>query len=239
MRILIVDDEPTTGFFLESIIKEVPGVITDVVTNGKEALESAAISEPQAVFLDIDMPDMNGIELAHILAKKYEHLSLVFATAHPGYALEAFELYSVDYILKPYDEERIKKTESKLADKSNLGQSEAAIPIKTNKQMVFIKPSHILYIETRDNGNIIKTLNRTYTTREDMHDFEVSLQQYYFFRCNRSYLVNLKHVKGIVSSGRTYQIILDTEDKILLSRKQASLLRIKLQQQQEILQNDN
>ncbi len=235
MRVLIVDDEPATGLFLESIIKEIPGVITDVATSGKEALEKAAISEPQAVFLDIDMPDMNGIELAHILTKKYKHLSLVFATAYPDYALEAFELYSVDYILKPYDEERIKKTVKKLVDKSNLGQTEAAILIKTKKQMVFIKPSNILYIETRDNGNIIKTLNRTYTTREDMHSFEVRLQPYNFFRCHRSYLVNLKHVKDIVPSDRTYLIILDTEDKILLSRKQASLLRTKLQQSQEIL----
>ena len=70
MRILIVDDEPATGLLLQSIIKEVPGVITDI---------------------------------AHILAEKYEDLSLVFATAHPDHALEAFELYSVDYILKPFD----------------------------------------------------------------------------------------------------------------------------------------
>ena len=68
-----------------------------------------------------------------------------------------------------------------------------------------------------------------------MHSFEVRLQPYNFFRCHRSYLVNLKHVKDIVPSDRTYLIILDTEDKILLSRKQASLLRTKLQQSQEIL----
>ena len=231
MRVLIVDDEPATGFFLESIIKEIPGVITDVAASGKEALEKAAISEPQAVFLDIDMPDMNGIELAHILAKRYEHLSLVFATAYPDHALEAFELYSVDYILKPFDEERIKKTVKKLADTSNLDQSEAAIPIKTKDQAFFIRPSHILYIEARNSGNIINTLNRTYAVREDIRSYETRLQPYNFFRCHRSYLVNLKHVKEIVPSGRTYQIILDSDDKIPLSRKHEKLLRMKLQQQ--------
>lgn len=231
MRILLVDDELTTGLFLESVIKEVPGVETDIATSGKEALVKASISEPQAVFLDINMPDMNGIELAHTLAEKYEHLSLVFATAHPNHALEAFELYSVDYILKPFNEERIKKTVKKLVDKSNLDQFEISIPIKTKKQTFFIKPKNILYIETRSTGNIIKTFNRTYTTKENIHNLEIRLQQYNFFRCHRSYLVNLKHVKRIVPSGRTYQIILETEDKILLSRKQESLLRIKLQQQ--------
>jgi DNA-binding LytR/AlgR family response regulator len=234
MRILIVDDEPATGFFLQSIIKEVPGVITDIATSGKEALKKASINQPQAVFLDIDMPDINGIELAHILAEKYEDLSLVFATAHPDHALEAFELYSVDYILKPFDEERIKKTVKKLKDKSNLYTLvEVPIPIKTKKQKVFLKPSNILYIEARSTGNIIKTLNRTYIIREDIHSLEVKLQQNNFFRCHRSYLVNFKRVKEIVPSGRTFQIILDTGQKIPLSRKQEKLLRIKLQNKQQ------
>ena len=235
MKILIVDDEPVTGFLLASIIKEVPGVITDVATSGKEALEKCEINKYQAVFLDIDMPDMNGMELAHILIKKYEHLSLVFATAHPGYALEAFELYSVDYILKPYDEERIKKTVRRLADKTGINQSEAAIPIKTKEQMLFLKPGHILYFETHGNENIIITLHRNYVTREDIHTLDVRLQPYNFFRCHRSYLVNLKHIKEIIPSGRTYQIILDSEDKIPLSRKYERLLRTKLQQKQKVL----
>jgi DNA-binding LytR/AlgR family response regulator len=235
MRVLIVDDEPVTGFLLASIINEVPGVTTDVATNAKEALKKAAINEYQAVFLDIDMPDMNGLELAQILAKEYEHLSLVFATAHPGYALEAFELYSVDYILKPYDEERIKKTVRRLADKTGLSQSEPAIPIKTKDQMLFLKPDHILYAETRGNENIIMTLHRNYVIREDINALDVRLQPYNFFRCHRSYLVNLKHIKEIIPSGRTYQIILDSEDNIPLSRKYERVLRTKLQQKQKVL----
>jgi DNA-binding LytR/AlgR family response regulator len=235
MRILIVDDEPTAGFLLESIIKEVPGVITDVAASGREALVKAAVNEPQAVFLDIDMPDMNGIQLAHTLAEKYEHLALVFATAYPDHALEAFELYSVDYILKPFNKERIKKTVKKLVNASNLSRFEASIPIKTAKQTFFVKPGNILYIEARSSGNIIKTLNRTYTTREDIHAFEVRLQPDNFFRCHRSYLINLKHVKEIVPSGRTFQIILITDEKIPLSRKQEKLLRIKLQPRQKPL----
>lgn len=231
MRILIVDDDPASGLFLASIIKEVPGVIADVAASGKEALEKAAIDEYQAAFLDIDMPDMNGLELAHVLVKKYEHLSLVFATAYPGYALEAFELYSVDYILKPYDEERIKKTVRKLADRSGLTHDEAALAVKTKDQTFFIRPSHILYIEARNSGNVIKTLNRTYSVREDMRTYEDRLQPYNFFRCHRSYLVNLAHVKEIIPSGRTYQIVLNTNDKLPLSRKHERLLRAKLQQQ--------
>jgi two-component system response regulator LytT len=226
MRVLIVDDEPATGFFLESIIKEVPGVITDVATSGKEALRKASAIEPQAVFLDIDMPGINGIELARTLAEKYDDLSLVFATALPDYALEAFKLYSIDYILKPFDRERIKKTVRKIADK--LDQSEVPIPIKAKNQRVFLKPSDILYIEARRPGALIKTLTKTYDITIDIKSMETALGQYNFFRCHRSYLVNLGHIKTIVPSARTYQIILDSGDKILLSRKQESTLRKKL-----------
>ena len=167
MRILIVDDEPATGLFLQSIIKELPGVKTDIATSGKEALKKALISQPQAVFLDIDMPDINGIELAHTLAEKYEDLSLVFATAHPDHALEAFELYSIDYILKPFDQERIKRTVKKLMDKSKyFSSTEVPIPVKTTIQNMFLKPSNILYIEARNSGNIIQTSNGTHITKE-------------------------------------------------------------------------
>ena len=231
MRILIVDDEPATGLFLQSIIKEVPGVATDIATSGKEALKKALINQPQAVFLDIDMPDINGIELAYILAEKYEDLSLVFATAHPDHALEAFELYSVDYILKPFDSERIKRTVKKLIyNTKHFYSTEAPIPVKTTTQNVFLKPSNILYIEARNRGNIIQTFNATHITKENIHSLDIRLQQHDFFRCHRSYLVNVKRVKEIVSSGRTFQIILDTEAKIPLSRKQEKALRIKLQQ---------
>jgi len=227
MRILIVDDEPATGYYLQSIIKEVPGIVTDVAASSKEALKKVSISQPQAVFLDIDMPDMNGIELAHTLAEKYEDLSLVFATALPDHALEAFELYSVDYILKPFDRERVKKTVRKVAEK--LTQSEVPILITTKNQKIFLKPSDILYIEARKSGTLIKTLNKTYDVTKDIKFMENALEQCDFFRCHRSYLVNLRHVKEIVPSARTYQIILDTEDKILLSRKQENQLRTKLQ----------
>jgi len=79
------------------------------------------------------------------------------------------------------------------------------------------------------------TLHRNYITREDIHALDVRLQPYNFFRCHRSYLVNLKHIKEIIPSGRTYQIILDSEDNIPLSRKYERVLRTKLPQKQKVL----
>jgi len=228
MRILIVDDELAAGTYLQSLIEQVPGVSTDIATSGEEALKKASVNQPQAVFLDIDMPDINGLELARTLAKENEDLSFVFATAYPDYALEAFELYSVDYILKPFDKERIKKTVKKLLDKSRYSD-EVPVLIKTVKQNVFLKPCNILYIEAQPSGNIIQTLNGIHITKENINDLHSKLPQYYFFRCHRSYVVNLKRIKEIVPSGRTFQIVLETSEKIPLSRNQEKTFRMKLQ----------
>lgn len=110
VKVLVVDDEPVTGLFLKSILEQVPGVeIAEVITNSLEVAGKVDEHEARVVFLDIDMPELNGLELARSLRDKDESLCLVFATAHADYALEAFELYSFDYILKPFNEERIKK----------------------------------------------------------------------------------------------------------------------------------
>jgi DNA-binding LytR/AlgR family response regulator len=231
MRVLIVDDEQVTGYLLQSIIEQVPGTETELAACGVEAMSRAAENPPQAVFLDIDLPDINGIELARYLAGRYLDLSIVFATAYPDHALEAFEFYSVDYILKPFNEERIKRTVKKIMGERRTPQANIAIPIKTSSQQVFLKPADILYIESRRSRSIIKTVDGTYSAREGINDLEIRLQPYHFFRCHRSYLVNLKQVKGVVSSGRTFQVVLHSDDTILLSRRQEKLLNWKLEKQ--------
>lgn len=172
-----------------------------------------------------------SVTYPHILAKEYENIYFVFATAHPDYALEAFELYSFDYIIKPFDQDRIKKTVRKLKDKAKqINTTEIPLPIKTKDHKVFLKPSNILYIEAYSSGNIIKTINNTYITNENMGSLEEKLKQYNFFRCHRSYLVNLQYIKEIIPSDRTFQIILNTGEKVPLSRKQEKLLKIQFQQ---------
>jgi len=229
--VLIVDDEPAVGLYLKTIVEEIPGVrVIAVTTSGKEALQKAAIYLPQVVFLDIDMPDMNGLELARALAERHEDICLVFATAYPDHALQAFELYAVDYILKPFNEKRIDKTVRKLLGKtqpqsSSKLASENLITLEIHSEKKCLNPNEILYIESRKPRTIIKTLSETYIIRGDMDTFEIMLQPYEFYRCHRSYLVNPKHIKEIIHSGRTFQIGLTSGEMILLSRHREKGLR--------------
>jgi two-component system, LytTR family, response regulator LytT len=235
LRVLIVDDEPAAGLYLKTIIEEVPGVdVAAIAMSGQEALQKAAIYLPQIVFLDIDMPDMNGLEVARTLVNSQEDIFLVFATAYPDYALQAFELYSFDYILKPFNEKRIKRTLSKLIEKiqhksTRKSVFDNCIAVETQTGKIWLKPGEIQYVESRKPSTIIKTLTETYITKGGMDTFEKILQPYNFCRCHRSYLINPKLIKEIVRSGRTFQIALTSGERVLLSRRQEKTLRDILQ----------
>lgn len=231
LRVLIVDDEPAVALYLKTIIQDVPGAeVVAMAASGKEALQKAKIYVPQVVFTDIDMPDMDGLEFARALQEKRGDISLVFATAYPDYALQAFELYSFDYILKPFNEKRIKKTVCKLIEKTQIQSAillapECPITIETPARRICLSPEQIQYVESSKPRTLVKTLTETYTSKWDMETFEKMLRPYGFDRCHRSYLVNSRFIREIIPSGRTFQLLLKSGETILLSRTQEKTLR--------------
>ncbi len=110
IRALIVDDEPLAREVLRHMLNEHPGVtLLEDCANGREALKSIKKNEPDVVFLDVQMPGIDGLELAHNLEGKVQ-TALVFVTAHSDYAVQAFERNAIDYLLKPFDHERFNQT---------------------------------------------------------------------------------------------------------------------------------
>lgn len=229
LQVLIVDDEPAVGLYLKSIIEEIPRVEAIVVVSGEEALAEIEKSPPQVAFLDIDMPGMNGLELAQSLAGRAEEIYLVFATAYPDYALQAFELYSFDYILKPFDEARIKKTIKRLIGRafnhSAHESSQDYLQIENHSQKLFLEPSEIIYVESRKAELFIKTIHDTYLIRGNLNSMEKRMEKYGFFRSHRSFLVNLQQIKTITPEKYTFQITMKSGDKVMLSRYQEKRLR--------------
>jgi DNA-binding LytR/AlgR family response regulator len=237
MDVLIVDDDLPTGLYLKHIVAQVAEVtVIGVATSGLEALQLASEHKPQVVFLDIDMPEMNGLEVARRMAEWQSDIFFIFATAYPEYAMQAFELYSFDYILKPFDEERIKKTLRKLNNRL-ISQMLPAfntteiITIQTQGDTHLLKPDEILYIESCGVKILIKTLTNTYCIKGNLHSWKEKLTPYGFVPSHRSYLVNINQIKQISSYSSTYELILKSGDKIPLSRNYEKQLRIMLNEQ--------
>ncbi len=163
LKVLIADDDPATAAYLKKVIEEVPGVaVVSTVRDGEETIRQVEIYQPDVVFLDIDMPGMNGLDAARELAEMQPGLFFVFATAFPEYALEAFELYSFDYILKPFDEARIRRTVRRLRDRfcKTQNRRKELISIKSTKHKLVIHPEEILFIESRQHKILIKNGER-------------------------------------------------------------------------------
>lgn len=229
MRILVVDDDPVTCLFLKKIIEEIQGVAMVVTAgSGAEGLQTAEEYATHAVFLDIDMPGMNGLELARALLERQSGILPVFVTGYPDYALDSFEFYPVDYILKPIDEERVKTTVVKLKERIDAGRDnepENPIMIEQQGRKVLLKPSEILYVESIKPRVHIRTRRDDYIFRRSLRALCKELIKYGFFQSHRSYLVNLQHVRQILPSGQTYEILLDSDEKVMLSRLQEPKLR--------------
>lgn len=229
LRILIVDDEAAAGKYLRRVVEQIPGVkVVAVLTSGWEALELLPALRPRLVFLDIDMPGINGLETARAMAKIDPDLYFVFATAYPDYALQAFEMYSFDYILKPFDEARIKKTVTKLIERSNTPPPRhrgETLVLENEGEHYFIQPEDIIYAESWKRKLRLRTTRGDFVTTGDLTSLGQRLQSFGFFRSHRCYLVNIRQVNKVISTGYTYEIILKSGERVLLSRHQARALR--------------
>lgn len=121
MKILLIDDEEMSLDFNEIILKELGGVeVVGKFTNPYFALEQLEVMDVDVIFLDMEMGTVNGLELAEIIKSKYSHIEIMFVTAHAQYALQAFEVNAVDYLLKPLNKKRLKRAIERMQEKLDL-----------------------------------------------------------------------------------------------------------------------
>ncbi len=231
MDVLIVDDNHPTGLYLKQIVSKIPDAnVVGVATSGEEAIRLTSRHNPQLVFMDIDMPGMSGLEVARRLGENHHDLIFIFATAYPNYALEAFEIYPFDYILKPFDEKRIRKTWAKLqaSMKGRLltpAVKPEAIAVQVHGDTVVLNPAEIIYLESHRADVLIKTASQEFRLRSTLAEWEQRLSKAGFAHSHRSYLVNVSQIKQVSRYGCTYDLLLKSGDRIPLSRSCAKQLK--------------
>lgn len=247
MRCIVVDDEMPARDEIIYLLNEIGGVeILGEASNGENALNLVKNRKPDIVFLDINMSGMDGFDIVdEILRLNYSPL-IVFVTAYDQYAIKAFEINAIDYILKPIKKERLDKTikrikflltndierlnnESKLKQlfkKINQSRDKVnRICVYQNGKYIPLNPREILYITTIGRNTIIRSKAGQFTTNHTLAEMEEKLSDYNFFRSHRSYLINLDEVKEIHNwFNGTFQIVLNgVEDiKVAVSRNKAS-----------------
>lgn len=183
-------------------------------SSGQEAVERVISGRPDLVFLDIHMPDMDGFEVVDAIASSDHVPEIVFATAHDEYAVRAFEVSAVDYLLKPFDRERFdrsleraRKSVGEPADQSQLlslldamrpaGQFARRVLVPSNGRAVFVATADIVRLEADRNNVLIHSRGGTFTLRSTLDALENRLDPQQFVRVHRSHIVNLDAVKEI------------------------------------------
>ena len=155
------------------------------------------------IFLDINMPDMNGISLGKIITKMYPDMKIVFITAYKDYAVDAFEIKAFDYLLKPYSESRIKNLLKSLVNvKTELtssikNSSLKKITVNIDERLYVISLNDIDYIEASEKETLIFSNQKKYVSKIKISKWEEMLKGDNFYRCHRSFIVNLDKITEI------------------------------------------
>lgn len=237
-KTIVIDDERLAREELKSILSGFSQIeVIGEARNGEDGIELIAELEPDLIFLDVSMPGMTGFEML----KKLDQIPrVIFVTAYDEFALKAFEVNALDYILKPLDPKRLSETLEKLKV-SDDEEFESKTPIedldrklglndkvfiKDGEKCYFVALSEIRMFES--DGNYVKVYfdkNRPLILRS-LNSFEERLDPMSFFRANRKFIINLEWVVGIENwFNGGLQVELKTGDKIEVSRRQAIRFR--------------
>lgn len=238
IKSLIVDDERYSRDELKHLLEKHPVFqIAGEAESGEAAIVKALQLQPDVVFLDVEMPKMNGMEAAKSLMELKKAPLIVFATAYPQFAAEAFRYEAVDYLLKPYDEEQLIQTVQRIEkllfakNESKSGKLPGKLAVEENGEIIYIEPRDILYMCRDDKISKIITKAGEHETKTTLKDLESRLKPFSFFRIHKSYLVNLDYVARLTPwFNGAYQLEIDGRKEMLsVSRNYVKALRERLE----------
>ncbi|WP_191559718.1 LytR/AlgR family response regulator transcription factor [Metabacillus idriensis] len=238
VKIVIADDERYSRDELKHLLSEFSSIqIVGEAETGEAAVMKSIQLQPDVVFLDVEMPKMNGMEAAKVLMELKKVPLIVFATAYPQFAAEAFRYEAIDYLLKPYDEDQLKQTvqriEKLLMQPKETEKSSASgkLAVEAEGEIIYLEPKDILYMYRDEKLTKILTKTKEYDTKTPLKDLESRLVPYCFFRIHKSYLVNLDFVVKLTPwFNGAYQLELEgTNEMLSVSRNYVKSLRERLE----------
>ena len=238
LRVLIVDDELLARERLQGMLRSDSTVaIVGECANGTEAIATIKSTPLDLVFLDMQMPGCDGLQVLAGLSEE-NRPGIIFATAHERFAIDAFDVQAIDYLLKPFDRERLqtalRRAHEFLRLRRNGSTARKAVEagpvspgpnknerltVKADGRLVFLKPEEIVWVEAADNYVVLHLTTGRLMLRETMAAIEARLGTVSFVRVNRSAIVHLEQIKEIQPALHgDYTVVLREGTKLPLSR---------------------
>ena len=243
LRAIIIDDEELARKRLRKMLQEYESIeVVEEASNGEEAVERVGSLKPDLIFLDVQMPPFDGFEVVRRLRHKP---LIIFTTAYDEYALKAFEENSVDYLLKPIEQQRLDKAIEKLLHFQSPQGSDMAdrleqllthlsspalrrLRVRTGDKIVLVDTADIVYFEAKDKYTFLHTVDQEHLIDETLNELEQKLDGRDFARIHRSAIVNLKYVREIVKwfGGKQKVRLKDkAQTELVVSRGYAEAIR--------------
>jgi len=225
VRIIICDDNPVERNLLKRYLESIGSFTITEMDNASMLIDNIKAFPADIIFLDIDMPGISGIEASKKIRTFNSESTIVFVTAHEQYAMEAFSVYALDYIVKPVTIERLKKTLGRII--SNKGTTnDTLINIKYKQSVYKVRQEEIILVEKNVNKCYVYTKDFTYETVSSIRKFEEMLDKNIFVKTHSGFIVNrFKILKIVPSKYLSYKIYFSDIKKVAhLSRSNKALL---------------
>jgi two-component system, LytTR family, response regulator len=232
LRALVVDDEPIARRMVTSLIgRDSDMEVVAECASGADAVAAIDRAQPHVVFLDIRMPECDGFEVLERLGPRL-CAEVVFVTAYDAYAIQAFEAGALDYVLKPFDDERFLSTLRRIKARFAPGRpsTERRLFIKGTGQISLVPIADIDWIEAADYYACLRTAGRSHLIRRSLAQLEDELDPSWFCRIHRSTIVNLRRVRHVeLTDDGEYDVVLDQGIRLRVSRRYREQLRERLE----------
>jgi two-component system LytT family response regulator len=229
-KVVLVDDEPAGRKLIQQYLKAYPElVLVGKANNGVDAIKVINEFQPDLLFLDVQMPGMNGFE---VLTHLEEIPQIIFSTAYDQYALKAFEVHAVDYLLKPYTKERFHEavqrvlqsesqteagrlTESLLEDQQTYPER---ILVQSGRRLINLAVQRIIRVEADGDYSRLITGEQTYLSNYGIGKIEDRLDPKVFLRVHRSSIINIHYVESVDKYASSYDVKMQNGDVVRVSR---------------------
>ena len=238
IKAVIVDDEPLARDLLEVILSDIEAVeVAAICSNGRQAIDAVITHAPDVLFLDIEMPGLNGFDVIKALQSDILP-KIIFTTAYSDYAIEAFKVNAVNYILKPLSEkavqESLERIENSMVDEMKSTMLTVLQPSGSERALALIEPNKItmsnmddiIWLEAAGDYVCVHLTGKTKIVRRTLKAFMADLPSDGFQKIHRSTIINLNHVSEMIAQKKGEAILVMSDDhRLKVSRTYGSVLR--------------